>query len=103
MKVLLCRRDLLKFLEASGLKVLFSNGVVLYRMKRNNGDPQRQTVQTTRTNPTWHRVPWQVTITYTWNRRFKLLAQQLNKTPALGDRALNQGISSLVLWVSLRP
>lgn len=57
MKVLLCRRDLLKFLEASGLKVLFSNGVVLYRMKRNNGDSQRQTVQTTRTNPTWHRVP----------------------------------------------
>ena len=57
LKVLLCHRDLLKFLEASGLKVLFSNGVVLYRMKRNNGDPQRQTIQTTRTNPTWHRVP----------------------------------------------
>ena len=57
LKVLLCHRDLLKFLEASDLKVLFSNGVVLYRMKRNNGDPQRQTIQTTRTNPTWHRVP----------------------------------------------
>ena len=58
MKVLLCRRDLLKFVEASGLKVLFYNGVVLYlQKKRNNGDPQRQTVQTTRTNPTWYGVP----------------------------------------------
>jgi len=66
MKVLLCRRDLLKFLEAIGLKVLFYSGVVLYlRKKRNNGDP-----------PTWHGVPQQMTITYTWNRRFKLLALQ---------------------------
>ena len=28
MKVLLCRRDLLKFLETGGLKVLFYNGIV---------------------------------------------------------------------------
>lgn len=104
MKVLLCRRDLLKFLETGGLKVLFYNGIVLYlRKKRNIGDFQRQTVQTTGTNPTLYALPQQMTITYTWHRRFKLLAQQWNNTPALGDQGLNQGLSSLVLWVSRHP